>query len=193
MTLDEIWEQINAAVQQGRPSDLATILRKIEDSGHPLSCELCFAAGYAAYMLPPEHPLKARAHFWLLETMLCQPGHIEAVLYLSYLLIDRQEWEKSLALLFAISAEDAIADGDLMDRLVEARVFALSKMQRWEHALAQLDWFDCRMEVEPDCGLGLINFFKLLDDFTLTSPVSDLVFQKISRIVQMARRPSPRG
>lgn len=196
--MEEIWDIINEAAQSRDTINLEVALKELEGMAleRGPESEISFAAGYAAYMLPTGHVMRKNSENWFLDTIISQPGHFEAVLYLAYISIDKGEWERALSLLFAISPETSSNDLDdidvdshlwLMDRLVEARVFALCQIEKWAPALEQLAWFNDRMTSDPDCGLILINFLKMLDHKPESDTIAVAVLKRIRWIVQADR------
>jgi hypothetical protein len=190
MMLEDAWNEINAAVRSQSTVGLENALLSLEELCIPnvSKADVWFASGYACYMLPHSHSLRERAESYFLNALYAQPGHVESVLYLAYLLIDRSEWKAAVKLLFAIAPE--VQGGDLTscDRVVEARVFCLSRLEKWEESLAQLQWFEHRLAEEPDCGLVLINLMKVLDGPRGSGTVEAVVLDKISTIVQFGKK-----
>lgn len=163
--LQSIWTQIDSAVAARDQSKLQAAIELISAGEQPLNedgAEECYAAGYAAYHLIPPNIWKQQTERWLLKTLIRSPSHPLAVLYLAYIAHDSGDIARAAFL--ALSLDVDRLDPAVADRVVEMRVYCLSKMSLWKEASHHLKWFEKRLQGDPDCGLTLINFMKMLDD-----------------------------
>ena len=187
MLLQTIYNRINGAIDSDNIIELESIISELEHNETEASqyAGYSFALGYATYMLPSGHRMRTALETHFIDAIIKQPGHVEAMRYLAYIAIDKENWLHALQLLFAISTESDVGGDDVVDQIVEARVYTLAKLQMWDVALHQLNWFDERMKHSPDCGWTLINFMKLLDDENESNDLSDKVLKKIRYITSI--------
>ena len=163
--LKDIWEMINSAISPKQDEVLSSAIELIKAMPNTTGedkADMCYAAGYAAYSMTTRNPRREEAESWLLEALTNAPGHLGSVLYIGYLAIDRKDWRTAASVLFANPIESK--NSVLIDRFVEARVYCLVRLENWNMAFRHLRWFDNRMVEDPNCGIILINFLRLLDE-----------------------------
>lgn len=186
--IQEIWTQIDSGVLIGDKSKLQAAIERISAEKQPLNeagAEVCYAAGYAAYYMISENVMwKQQSESWMLKALIRSPGHPLALLYLAYIALDNGDFARATSLAFSLEVDRL--DPLVADRLVEMRVICLSRLNFWEEAFDQLEWFEKRLQSDPNCGLTLINFMKLLDD---PSPLIEAqpVFDRIRDLTRIRR------
>lgn len=186
--LQEIWEQIDSGVATDDESKLQAAIELISAGEQPLNkdgAEECYAAGYAAYMIRGS-ACKPQSEEWMLKALIRSPGHPLALLYLAYLALGNGDTTRAVSL--ALSLEVDRLDPELADRVVEMRVLCLSKLDLWKEALHHLEWFEKRLQNDPDCGLFLINFIQMGGDPSASaSAEAQSVLDRIRDLTRLRR------
>ncbi len=202
MQLEEIWDLI----KRGDALDhkQAALLKEAYQAAVGLAArdeepwECWYAACRAAYLLrcrdflesPDDRAVwEAACLSAATRSLAYRKGFLPAILCILHLWMDQGEISKAAALALSLDGEaiGQFPNPVLADHLMEARIYCLAELSLWQEAEAEMNYFERRREEDPNCGIDLINFFRLLDRGPLEMPASDSKDRVVAAIADLVK------